>query len=123
MQIPNEKKIFSYADYLTWPENERCEIIDGIAYMQAAPSPLHQEISGVLFAQFHNYLLVKPCKVYHAPFCVRLTEGIEKTNSVKKVVEPDITIVCDKSKVDEKGCNGTPDMIIEKSIHIPESGN
>jgi len=114
MQIPNEKKIFSYADYLTWPENERCEIIDGIAYMQAAPSPLHQEISGALFAQFYNYLLGKPCKVYHSPFCVRLTEGTEETNSdIRKVVEPDITIVCDKSKIDEKGCNGTPDMIIE----------
>ena len=114
MQIPNEKKIFSYADYLTWPENERCEIIDGIAYMQAAPSPLHQEISGALFAQFYNYLLGKPCKVYHSPFCVRLTEGTEEINSdIRKVVEPDITIVCDKSKIDEKGCNGTPDMIIE----------
>lgn len=56
----------------------------------------------------------KSCKVYPAPFCVRLTKGDEISNEdIKKVVEPDITIVCDKSKIDEKGCNGAPDMIVE----------
>lgn len=114
MPLPQEEGKYSFADYLTWPEGERWEIVDGIAYMQGAPSPIHQEISGSLFAQFHNYLSGKPCKVYPAPFCVRLTEGDEKKNEdIKKVVEPDITIVCDKSKIDEKGCNGAPDMIVE----------
>ncbi|MDR3599478.1 MAG: Uma2 family endonuclease [Desulfosporosinus sp.] len=114
MPLPREEGKYSYADYLTWPEGERWEIFDGIAYMQATPSPIHQEISGGLFAQFHNYLSGKPCKVYPAPFCVRLIKDDKKKDEdIKKVVEPDITIVCDKSKIDEKGYNGAPDMIVE----------
>lgn len=114
MPLPQEERKHSYADYLTWPSEERWEIIDGIAYMQAAPSPAHQLISGELHRQFANYLQGKPCKVYPAPFCVRLTKGDEKNNEdINKVVEPDITLVCDKSKIDERGCNGAPDMIIE----------
>jgi len=114
MPLPQGEGKYSYADYLTWSEDERWEIIDGIAYMQAAPSPIHQEISGGLFAQFHNYLSGKPCKVYPAPFCVKLMRDDEKNHEdIKKVVEPDITIVCDKSKLDDKGYNGAPDMIVE----------
>ena len=114
MPLPKEEGKYSYVDYLTWPEDERWEIIDGIAYMQAAPSPIHQEISGGLFAQFHNYLSGKTCKVYAAPFCVRLVDDDDKkSEDIKKVVEPDISIVCEKSKIDEKGCKGAPDMIVE----------
>lgn len=117
MSLPHPQEnrdIYTYADYLAWSEDERWEIIDGIAYMQAAPSPAHQLISGELYRQFANYLQNKPCKAYPAPFCVRLTKGNEKRNEdVKKVVEPDITIVCDKSKIDANGCNGTPDLIVE----------
>ena len=114
MPLPNKEKQYTYADYLTWPEDERWEIIDGVSYMQAAPSPVHQLISGELHRQFANYLQGKTCKVYPAPFCVRLTNGDEKQmEDIEKVVEPDITIVCDNSKIDEKGCNGTPDLIIE----------
>lgn len=114
--MPSQKNEgnFSYADYLAWPEEERWEIMDGIAYMQASPSPVHQEISVGLVTQFYQYLLDKPCKVYAAPFCVRLVSGDEKKNEeIKKVVEPDITIVCDQSKIDEKGCSGAPDLIVE----------
>ena len=114
MPLLQEEGKYSYADYLTWPEGERWEIIDGIAYMQAAPTPIHQEILVGLIVQFHHYLSGKPCKVYPAPFCVRLIKGDEKKNEdIKKVVEPDISIVCDKSIIDEKGCNGDPDMIVE----------
>ncbi|WP_425806472.1 Uma2 family endonuclease [Desulfitobacterium sp. Sab5] len=114
MSIPQSDKIYTYADYLTWPEDERWEIIDAAAYRQAAPSPIHQEILGELFAQFHHYLSDKPCKVYSAPFCVRLTEGGEEQNEeIKNVVEPDITIVYDTSKLDEKGFKGAPDLILE----------
>jgi Uma2 family endonuclease len=112
--MPLQQEEYSYADYLTWPEGERWEIIDGIPYMQAAPSPAHQLISGELYRQLANYLQNKTCKAYPAPFCVRLTKGDEKKNEdIKKVVEPDISIVCDQSKIDEKGCNGAPDMIVE----------
>ncbi len=114
MPLAQEKGNYSYADYLMWPEDERWEIIDGIAYLQAAPSPTHQEILVSLLAQFHYYFSGKLCKVYPAPFCVRLTKDDEKLNEdIKKVVEPDITIVCDKSKIDERGCKGAPDLIIE----------
>lgn len=114
MALPHEERQYTYADYLTWPEDERIEIIDGVPYMQATPSPEHQLISGELFRQFANYLQGKSCKVYHAPFSVRLTRGDEKKDEdIKKVLEPDITIVCDQSKIDKKGCNGTPDLIIE----------
>lgn len=119
MPSPQEKEKYSYKDYLGWPEDERWEIIDGTAYMQAAPSRIHQEISGELHRQFANYLQGKPCRVYHAPFCVRL--DVEKDdNDIKNVVEPDITVVCDSSKLDERGCKGSPDMIIE--ILSPSTG-
>lgn len=114
MALPQEDRLYTYADYLTWREDERVEIIDGVPYMQATPSPDHQLISGELFRQFANYLLGKSCKVYHAPFSVRLTKGDEKKDEdINKVFEPDITVVCDQSKIDKKGCNGTPDLIIE----------
>ncbi len=114
MPLPQEKGNYSYADYLTWPEGERWEIIDGLAYLQAVPSPLHQEILIGLSAQFYQYLSGKPCKVYPAPFSVRLIKDGEKENEdIKVVVEPDITIVCDKAKIDGKGCHGAPDLIVE----------
>ncbi|MHB1394842.1 MAG: Uma2 family endonuclease [Clostridia bacterium] len=119
MPLPKPEQKYSYADYLIWDENERWEILDGVPYMQAAPSRIHQEVSGELHRQFANYLQDKRCKVYHAPFCVRL--DIEKNdNDIKNVVEPDITIVCDNSKLDERGCKGSPDMIVE--ILSPSSG-
>ncbi len=113
MPLPQEERKYSFADYLTWPENERWEIIDGVPYMQAAPSPIHQEVLNNINVQFHNYLVGKPCKVYPAPFCVRITNGSENNEDIKKVFEPDISIVCNKSKIDEKGCLGAPDLIVE----------
>lgn len=119
MPFSKPEQKYSYADYLTWDENERWEIIDGVPYMQAAPSRIHQEISGELYLQFGTYLKGKPCKVYHAPFCVRL-DTEKKDSDVKNVVEPDITIVCDSNKLDEKGCKGSPNMIVE--ILSPSTG-
>lgn len=114
MPVPQQEKMYSYADYLTWPEDERWEIIDGVAYLQAAPSPVHQEILVSLLTQFYNYLSGKSCKVYPAPFGVRLTrDDVKQNEDIRKVVEPDITIVCDTSKIDEQGFKGVPDMIVE----------
>jgi Uma2 family endonuclease len=119
MPEPLPEQTYSYADYVTWPEDERWEILDGVPYSLATPSRIHQEISGELFAQFHTYLKGKPCRVYHAPFCVRL--DVEKNDTdVKNVVEPDITIVCESTKLDDKGCKGAPNMIIE--ILSPSTG-
>ena len=82
--------------------------------MAPAPSRGHQEISGEVFRQLANYLEGKKCKVYHAPFDVRLFEKDGDTpEDVDTVVEPDITIVCDHSKLDDRGCKGAPDMVVE----------
>ena len=109
----NRNERYTYKDYLAWPEEERWELIDGLPYMQATPSRIHQKISGELFLQIGNYLRGKTCEVYHAPFCVRLQKAEESEDDVTTVVEPDITIVCDQTKLDNKGCKGSPDLIME----------
>lgn len=109
MQLPKDKK-YTYADYLTWDDGHRYELIDGVPYMMApAPTPLHQEISASLVAQLWAYLKGKRCKVYAAPFDVRLSADAEDDT----VVQPDLSIVCDPSKIDERGCKGAPDMVVE----------
>ncbi len=104
---------YSYADYLTWSEEERWELLDGIAYMSAAPSRRHQEVQVELIRQISNYLVDKPCRVYGAPFDVRFAETNETDDKIKNVVQPDISIVCDKSKLDDRSCKCSPDFIIE----------
>lgn len=115
MALPAEKERYTFADVLTWPDDERAELIDGeVVLMAPAPSRGHQEISGEVFRQLANYLEGKKCKVYHAPFDVRLFEKDGDTpEDVDTVVEPDITIVCDHSKLDDRGCKGAPDMVVE----------
>ncbi len=106
---------WTYADYLTWPDDERWEVIDGEAYaMSPAPSRRHQEISGELFRQIANHLKGKSCKVYDAPFDVRLTDNpVQSDDEIQTVVQPDIVVVCDTEKLDDKGCKGTPDLLVE----------
>lgn len=109
------KKTYSYADYLTWRFKERLELIKGkIFKMSPAPAREHQSISGALFSEFRTYLKRKSCKVYHAPFDVRLPKKEkEPEDKVYTVVQPDIVVVCDQKKLDSKGCLGAPDLIIE----------
>ena len=115
MALPAEKDRYTFADCLTWGEDERIEIIDGEAVMMA-PSPAtdHQLISGELFGQIHSYLKGKKCKVISAPFDVRLFEQDgDGPEDVDTVVVPDITVVCDPDKLDKHGCKGAPDMVVE----------
>lgn len=110
----NQAQLYTYKDYAGWPDEERWELIDGVPYnMSPAPSRFHQKISGALFSKIHNYLEGSPCEVYHAPFDVRLPEGQEPEESIITVVQPDIAVICDQSKLDEKGCKGAPDLVIE----------
>ena len=104
----------NYGDYQEWPDHERWELIDGIAYdMSPAPSRTHQKILGELHRQISTYLLDKTCDVYMAPFDVRFPEQDEKEEEIKTVLQPDISVICDPAKLDEKGCLGSPDLIIE----------
>jgi len=112
--LQRSKRIFTYQDYLTWPEDERWELLNGRAYnMTPAPSRKHQEISGQLHTLFNNYLKGKPCRVYAAPFDVRLPQLQENDEQISTVVQPDIVVVCDKNKLDDRGCKGSPDLVVE----------
>ncbi len=108
-------KRYTFADYLTWLDSKRRELIDGfIQLMSPAPARVHQDLSGELFYRFKTYLKRKRCKVYHAPFDVRLPVNGEKSdNEIYTVVQPDICVICDPAKLDDKGCIGAPDLIIE----------
>ncbi len=103
----------SYADYQTWPDDERYEIIDGIVYAMNAPLRIHQEILLELARQFANYLKGKPCKVYIAPFDVRFADRAKNENEIFDVVQPDLSVICDHEKLDDKGCLGSPDLVVE----------
>lgn len=114
MAFPAEEMKYTFADCLAWGENERFELIDGAAVMMAPPSRKHQEISGALFAQLYHFLEGKKCRVYAAPFAVRLFEKDgDRPDEVNTMVEPDLSVVCDRSKLDERGCKGAPELVIE----------
>ena len=105
---------YTYGDYYYWPDNERWELIHGTAYcMSPAPSRSHQRISMELSGQLYKFLSDKPCEVYNAPFDVRFPEANESDEDIETVVQPDISVICDESKLDERGCRGAPDLIIE----------
>lgn len=114
MPLPAKQERFTFADILTWDEGEHIEIINGEALMMATPSRIHQEICFEIGRQLGNYLEGKQCKVYPAPFGVRLFEQDgDRPEDVDTMVEPDISVVCDRSKLDKHGCKGAPDMIVE----------
>ena len=114
MALPASEAAYTFADCLALDENERIEIIHGKAFLMATPSRIHQEISGALFARLYNFLEGKECRAYPAPFGVRLFEKAgDAPEDVDTLVEPDITVVCDSSKLDRYGCRGAPDLIVE----------
>ncbi len=114
MQLAVRKEIpYTYGDYLNWPDEIRCELIEGVICDMTAPSRHHQQISMELARQIANFLIGKTCQVYAAPFDVRLPEEDEDDNDVTTVVQPDIVIVCDPKKLDRRGCRGAPDFIAE----------
>jgi Uma2 family endonuclease len=106
-----EESAYTYADYLEWDDGKRYELIEGIAYMMAAPSIDHQSISGEIFRQFSNFLLGKSCRVFAAPLDVRIFP--QKNLGDNTVVQPDLLVVCDKTKLAKRSCNGAPDLVIE----------
>ncbi len=104
----------TYADYCRWPEDARYELVDGVAYAMApAPSPAHQTIVLEIARQLADTLEGAPCRVYLAPFDVRLPRGDQADGAIESVVQPDLSVICDVSKIDERGCRGAPDWVIE----------
>ena len=104
----------TYGDYVTWPEDVRYELIDGVAYLMApAPTLEHQDIAGEIFRQLANMLLDKPCRVYIAPVDVRLPKGDEADELIDTVVQPDVLVVCEEHKLDRRGVRGGPDLVVE----------
>jgi Uma2 family endonuclease len=106
---------YSYADYLKWQFDDFVEIIKGKVYkMSPAPTRFHQDISREIERPISNYFYKKRCKVYSAPFDVRFPiNGEEGEDTIYTVVQPDICVICDSKKLDDKGCLGAPDLIIE----------
>ena len=105
---------YTYADYLQWPEDVRYELIDGVPYLMA-PAPLieHQDIAGEIFRQLANQLVGKPCRPYIAPVDVRLPRQNEADAAIDTVVQPDVLVVCDPSRIDRRGVRGAPDWLVE----------
>jgi len=108
---------YTYADYLTWRFEQSVELIKGkIFKMSPAPSAKHQKVSGKLYVKIFMSFQKSACDIYSAPFDVRLLDK-KKTQKANKdvytVVQPDICVICDKSKIDERGAIGAPDLIVE----------
>jgi Uma2 family endonuclease len=107
-------KTYTYADYLKWTFDERLELIKGkIFTMSPAPGTNHQRLSLRLGQWIANYLTGKPCEVFLAPFDVRLPRRSKSDQQILTVLQPDVCVICDPKKVDEKGCIGAPDIVVE----------
>ena len=113
--IKKAESKFTYKEYSTWPDDERWELLGGIAYnMSPAPNANHQRISSILHNEIYNFLKGKKCVSFAAPFDVYFPENPnEDFYSIDTIVQPDISVICDPSKIIEKGCLGAPDLIIE----------
>lgn len=101
---------FTLSEYLALPENDRMEILEGMPYLLASPSVSHQQTAGAFYVALHTALSGKPCQAFIAPLDVFLDEADERKPTV---VQPDVFVVCDRKKLDDRGCHGAPDLIIE----------
>jgi len=109
-----KKRDYTYKDYLSFPENERWEIVNGIPYCMAAPSVRHQRIVKAISSQLEGYFKEGACESFPAPFDVVFDESLKYKGDEKNVVQPDIIIVCDAKKIENgQRCEGTPDLIFE----------
>jgi len=113
MPLPQENKNYTYEDYLNWPEDERCELIEGVPHMQVAPAWQHQAITFELGRQFGNYLIGKSCRAFTAPFDLIISDDVIEEAKSKNVVQPDLLVICNKTGLKGTGYFGVPDLIIE----------
>lgn len=107
-------KTYTYADYLKWTFDERLELIKGKVFkMSPAPGSMHQRLAHRISLKIGNYLIGKSCEIFFAPFDVRLPRPSLNDKEIFTVVQPDVCVICDKKKVDDKGCLGAPDIVVE----------
>ena len=107
---------YSYSDYLGWKFTEWVEVLKGKIFPMAAPLEYHQRISWRVGLQLGRFFENHPCRVYSAPFDVRLynkTKSLEAEKDIFTVVQPDLCVICDLEKIDRRGCLGAPDLVIE----------
>lgn len=106
---------YTYADYLTWEMDEMVELIKGkvFKWAAAAPSTSHQKVSLRLGSAFLIFLNDKPCQVFQAPYDVRIPIKSKRNQDIDTVVQPDLCVICDESKIQESGCLGAPDLVVE----------
>lgn len=109
----NPNLIYTYADYLKWTFQERVELLKGKIYAMSAPSREHQDLSSFIQGELYDYLKGKNCKVYAAPFDVRIPRKLKEDTDIITVLQPDICVICNKSILDAKGCLGAPDIVVE----------
>jgi Uma2 family endonuclease len=114
VEEPSPDYTYTYADYLKWQFEERLELFKGKIFKMSAPNTIHQKIAGKLFLRLGVFLEKQKCQVFIAPFDIRLpARNRKKDNEITTVVQPDLCIVCDETKIDERGCCGAPDVMIE----------
>ncbi len=111
--VKKKRERYSYADYLSWGDDQRCELIDGDIYAMTSPSVVHQSILTQLIKQFAVFFDEKPCKVFCAPLDLVLDKKSKKNDEIFTVVQPDIMVVCDEKTIEEQRIVGAPDLIIE----------
>lgn len=104
---------YSYANYLRWKFEERVELVRGKLFLMGAPATTHQVCTGVVFGELYQFLKGKKCRVFVSPFDVRFPDVSLADQDVFTVLQPDICVVCDNRKIDEKGCIGAPDIVVE----------
>ncbi|POY36679.1 hypothetical protein C3K47_09945 [Solitalea longa] len=105
---------YTYADYLQWTIDERLELINGkIFKMSPGPNRVHQSLTGSIYVFLFNFLKHKSCKVFIAPFDIRLPRKSKEDKDIITVVQPDVCVVCDSEKIDDKGVVGAPDIVVE----------
>lgn len=111
--LPEPQRIYTYHDYKNFPDNFRCDIINGVICQLPSPSREHQRLSVRLTQLLANFLEGKPCEVYHAPFDVLLPDLEEDEEDSTNVVQPDLVVYCSQKKLTAKGATGGPDLVIE----------
>jgi Uma2 family endonuclease len=115
LALNNKSERWSYADYLSWDDGKRWELINGVVYpLSSTPGTLHQRVSGGLLVQFGNYFVGRTSEVFCAPFDVCLIDKPSvPDNEITTVVEPDLIVICDRTMLDERCCMGVPDLLVE----------